>query len=116
MLRAISEIAVAILVRSEPPKPSSVANERPVCRANTMSAAELIETCVSRSICVTCSIFKYSLLQSVQMRQALFHIRRGLHALQIQTQLHHHTGNIGVDTDYDRFCSALFEHVCHRTQ
>src|SRR5207249_5346216 len=44
MLRASSEIAVAITVRSLPANPSAAARARPRCRAVTMSAEELIGT------------------------------------------------------------------------
>src|ERR671923_143169 len=83
MLRATSEMAVAMRVRSEPSKPMAVANARPFWRATTISAAELIATCVSFSM------FQGPLDQSVQVRQSLFELQGRSHALQSYPQLHH---------------------------
>src|SRR5207245_9576113 len=47
MLRASSEMAVAIRVRSLPEKPSAAANARPRWRAVTISAEELMGTTLS---------------------------------------------------------------------
>src|SRR5713101_5623956 len=49
MLRASSEIAVAIKVAAPAEKPTARATERPFCRASTMSLSELIGTRISCS-------------------------------------------------------------------
>src|SRR6185369_5740263 len=105
MLRAISEIAAAIRVRSEPSKPNSIASARPFCRASTMSALELIATRVP-----SFSMFDL-LFGQIEVSQPFFKVEGSADAFQGQPQLHHGEGNIGLDADDDRFGATQFEHV-----
>src|SRR6476469_3784671 len=91
ILRAISEIAVAIMVRSDPPKPISIARARPFWRAVTISTAELISTWISPSIF-------FSLLGDlIQVRQPLLQIQRGTNPLQGQSQLYHGKSHVRLN-------------------
>src|SRR5262245_29216815 len=100
MLRATSEMEVAISVKSDPLKPSAVASARPRWRAITMSAAELTATRVS--LCM----FQGPLGQPLKIRQAFLQVERRSDAFQSQPQLHHGKGNIGLDADDDRLRSS----------
>src|SRR5882724_1261387 len=95
MLRATSEMAVAIKVRSDPSKPKSVAIARPFWRAVTMSAAELIATRASFSM------LQIFFGQRVEICQPLFQIEGGADPFQGQSQLNHGKGDIGLYADND---------------
>src|SRR5687767_3832182 len=82
MLRASSEMAVAISVASVPEKPNRPASSRPFWRAKTRSESDPMEM-RSSSTTVACL-----LAQSVQERQALFQVERGADTLQSEPHLH----------------------------
>src|ERR1051325_6308510 len=97
MLRETSEMAAVMSVMSAPSKPISVAIERPSCRAVTMSAAQVMGTCVSFAPITT-----VPLAVPIQIRQAFFEVQGGADAFEHQAQLHHRKGHLGLDADNDR--------------
>src|SRR6266511_6022398 len=105
MLRATSEMAAAIMVRSLPSKPSLVAAARPCWRALTMSAAELID--IRSSLGMRAGPYG----MSVQISQPLLQIQGCSDPFQGQPQLHHREGDIRLDADNDGLRPAQFEHV-----
>src|SRR5690348_1050936 len=107
MLRATSDMAVAIKVRSDPSKPNSSAKARPFWRAVTMSAAELMATRASFSM------FQVLLGQPVEIGQPLFQIQGGPHPFQRQAQLHHRKGHVRLNANNDGLRPAQFQHVCN---
>src|SRR5258708_3585750 len=99
ILRATSDMEVAIRVKSDPLNPSAVASARPSRRAVTMSAAVLIATRVS--LCM----FQGPLGQPVKIRQPFFKVEGCPDAFQRQPQLHHGKRDVRLDADDHRFCS-----------
>src|ERR1700741_411905 len=95
MLRASSEIAVAMKVESTAEKPISTASARPRCRAATISGSEVIATRISPDDTVALSVCAFELL--IQVRQPFFQIKRCRHAFQCQTQLHHGKRNFRLN-------------------
>src|SRR5262245_29885412 len=110
ILRATSEIAVAISVRSAPEKPSSIAKARPFWRAITMSDAEVIGTRVSLSM------GQFSLVRAVKVGKSLFQIQRCANPLQRQPELHHCKRDIRLDADNHRLRPPQPKHVRDRPQ
>src|SRR5438105_10207247 len=104
MLRAISEIAVAIRVRSPGRKPSSVARARPCWRAMTMSISDTIGTSVSVSTGRRGA-------RSVEGLESLFQVESGQHAFQPQTELDHGEGDLRLDSDDHRLRPSQLDHV-----
>src|ERR1051325_987432 len=90
MLRATSEIAVAMRVASLAGKPAWVASSRPFCRAATMSASWSIPTRVSA--CTATSRQRGS-----QNREAVLEIERRVDPVEPEAELHHGGGDLGVD-------------------
>src|SRR5437868_2236645 len=105
MLRAISEMAAAISVISDPAKPSSVASSRPCCRAVTMSIVEWISKRISSA--GFCMMLGFQ----IQEGQALLEIEGGAHPLEGQAELNHGEGHLGLDADDYRVGAAEVEHV-----
>src|SRR6266576_3236972 len=105
MLRDTSEMAAAMSVTSAPSNPSSLAMERPVWRAVTMSNAHVIGTRVSFDI------VKVPLELPVQIRQAFLKVQRRADAFERQPQLHHRKRDVGLDADDDGVGPAQLEHV-----
>src|SRR5919202_3865550 len=93
MLRAISEIAVAISVASVLEKPSCVASARPSARAGTMSESEVMGTRISSPILAVPP------RPSVEHRERLVEIERRVERLEVQVELHHRYRDVGLDTD-----------------
>src|ERR1051325_1573085 len=92
MLRATSEMAVAINVKSDPLNPKVIASARPFWRAVTISAAELIPTRVSLSM------FNGPLGHAIEVRQPFLKIQGRPYAFQRQAQLHHGKCHVGLDS------------------
>src|SRR4051812_27971558 len=93
MLRATSEMAVAISVTSAPLKPSSSASERPRWRAVTISTAEWI------GVVVSVSIDRNSLCFHRQIGEAFLEIQRGAHSFERQAQLNHGKSDVRLNAD-----------------
>src|SRR5919201_3631342 len=100
MLRATSEMAVTISVRSMLEKPMRADSSRPFSRAATTSASELTETRTSS--------FTVGLLLGlhVEEREPLLEIERRVHLLEAHPQLDHGERNLGLDPDDHGFRSA----------
>src|SRR5919202_2950077 len=93
MLRAISEIAVAMSVASVLEKPSFVARARPSARAGTMSESEVMGTRISSPILGVPPHL------SVEPRERLVEIERRVERLEVQLELHHRDRDVGLDPD-----------------
>src|ERR1700716_3399560 len=96
MLRAISEIASAIIVWSMLENPVAAASSRPFWRAVTMSVSRSIETHISTGTMTALP------RDFAEVREALLKVEGRCHALQRQTELDHREGDVGLDTDHDR--------------
>src|SRR4051794_31391818 len=105
MLRATSEIAVAISVRSVDEKPNSVANRRPTWRATTTSASDLIGTRASSSATVA------QLPRLLEELKPLFEVKRRVHVLQCHAELDHRESDLRLDADDHRLGTAQLGHV-----
>src|SRR6185312_5515244 len=98
MFRAISEMAVATRVESVREKPSSLASARPRARAGTMSASEATSIrSVSSLIMLTSSRH-----QITQQLEPFLQIERRVQGLDVELELHHSHGNVGLDADDHR--------------
>src|SRR5207249_7739332 len=103
MLRASSEMAVAITVRSLPEKPSAAARARPRCRAVTMSADELMGTTLSARGPAS----RRGLLDmagggghlAVQEGQAFLQVEGGGDVLEGESELDHRERHLWLDAD-----------------
>src|SRR5215211_6926008 len=93
MLRAISEIAVAMSVASVREKPSLVASARPCARASMMCSSESIGTCTASSTVMRV------LHQSVEHLETLLEVQGRVHGLEVELELHHRHRNVGLDSD-----------------
>src|SRR5712691_5637608 len=119
MLRANSEIAVAISVASVAENPTRDANARPCWRAVTMSLSALIGTTVSSAkarapspIGANGSLRSGSLSGlPVQVREALLQVERRSHPFERQTQLDHRKGNLRLNPDDHGLGPAQAGHV-----
>src|SRR5712664_1417467 len=138
MLRASSEIAVAISVAWVAEYPSSTARSRPRWRAATISRSEVMGTVIcalsKRTPSVmgpllftvtrwlTPSAFKplashpSALGSAVQVREALLQIERGGHALQADTELGHGKGDFWLNPHDHCLRPAQPRHVCEIAQ
>src|SRR5689334_11495791 len=105
ILRATSEMAVAIMVSSLPEKPNCSASARPCCRAVTISASELMEMC--RSTDAT----RPTLGLLVEVDQAFFQVQSGGNSFQHESELNHGKGHIRRNADDNGFRAAQFEHM-----
>src|SRR5512133_2483156 len=95
MLRAISEIAVAIIVTSVSEKPSWRASSCPAWRAITMSSELLTST--TNSAPTVAPIRRLAGFQvPIQKRKSLLQIQRGVHVVEHQPQLDHREGHLGL--------------------
>src|SRR5581483_12410565 len=107
MLRATSEMAVAMRVASAPEKPRRAASARPSWRAVTTSASALIGMRLSPLSAAT------SLPPAARQEgEALVEVQRGLHALHGQPELHHGERHVGLDAD-DHGVRAAQPHRVH---
>src|SRR5256885_10267959 len=99
MLRASSEIAVAITARSVVGKPHWDASSRPFWRAETMSASESMGTRTSSAM--SANLMVVALRLAVKVREALFQVQRGRHALEREPELDHRQGHLPLDPHAD---------------
>src|SRR5580692_3936057 len=97
MLRATSEIAVAIIVTSVSEKPNLRAKLWPACRAATMSSG-LPTSTVTSSATVESDRFPQPQL-AIQQRQTLFQIQRRVHIVEHQPQLDHGKRHLRLQAD-----------------
>src|SRR5437763_16651213 len=93
MLRATSEIAVAISVSSVAENGSWAASVRPSARAVTTSASELIGTRTSAGTVAGL------LGPPAEQGGPLLHVQRGVHALEVAAELDHRRRHPGLDPD-----------------
>src|ERR1043166_6552606 len=93
MLRAISEMAVAMMVRSLPVKPIWAARSRPFCRAATISLSR--STVMWATSCVMGCIVN----PGAQHFHAFLEIDRGGDAVERQPELDHRKGDVGLNPD-----------------
>src|ERR1700736_877374 len=103
MLRAISEMAVAIMVRSLPTKPMLEARSRPFWRAAMISPSWA--KCSSVASCPTLRALAHA---GGQEFQALFEIERGGYVLERQAELNHRNGYVRKDPDDNHFGAPQF--------
>src|ERR1700740_1167115 len=96
MLRAISEIASAIIVWSVLENPVAAASSRPFWRAATMSPSCSIGTVTSG-----CTWAPRS-REGADVGEPFLEVERRRHALQREAELHHREGDLGLDADDDR--------------
>src|SRR5881409_3969848 len=80
MFLANSEMAVATTARSVEGKPQCDASSRPFWRAETMSASESMGTRTSSAM--SANLMVVALHLAVKVREAIFQVQRGRHALQ----------------------------------
>src|SRR5919106_1435499 len=106
MLRATSEIAVAMSVASVLEKPSSRARRLPSARATTMSRSEAMGTRTSSSIA-------FPLSPPPEECQPFLQIERGVHPFQGQPQLNQGESHLRLDSDNHRFRPLQLGHQGH---
>src|SRR3954462_9184552 len=100
MLRAISEIAVAISVGSGRGKPSRSAIARPSARAVTRSPSPSMRTRTSSAILGALPVL------AMEHRQGLVEVERHAQRLEVQPELHHRDRDVRGDADDDRLGAA----------
>src|SRR3981081_871644 len=98
MLRATSEMAVAMKVRSVLENPSFSASSRPFWRASTISVSAAMGIRASPSTAVAAPRPR----PLVQVGEALLAVQGGVDVLQAHTELDHGEGNLGLDPHDDR--------------
>src|SRR6185437_14844771 len=110
MLRATSDMAVTISVRSMLEKPSSADSSRPFSRASTTSASELTWTRTS-------SVTVYGLLElRVEEGEPLLEVQGGVHVFEAHPELHHRECNLGLNPNNHRLCAAQSRHMSNPAQ
>src|SRR5690349_13534044 len=110
MLRAISEIAVAIIVTSVNEKPSWRASSCPAWRAVTISSGLLMST--TKSVGTIASDRRLPVVElAVQQCKTLFQVQRGVHVVEGQPQLNHGERDFGLQTHDHRVRAAQPGHV-----
>src|SRR5437879_8306674 len=109
MLRASSEMAVAITARSVVGKPHCDASSRPFWRAETMSASQSMDTRTSSAM--SAYLLARALPFPVKVRKPLFQVQRCRDALQRQPQFDHRECDFGLDADDDGLRAAQPDHV-----
>src|ERR1700744_4862090 len=114
MLRATSEIAVAIMVTSVNEKPRSWASWWPAWRAATMSSGWPTSTTTS-STTVTSDRFARS-QSPVQQRETLLEVQRGVHVNKEDAELDHRERHFGLQPHDYGVGAAQLGHVCNRLQ
>src|SRR6266581_985350 len=98
MLRATSEMAVAMKVRSVRVKPSRSASSRPFCRASTMSVSAAIGMTTSSATAVAAPHSG----PLVQKGEALFEVQGSVDILEAHPELDHGERHFGLDPHDDR--------------
>src|ERR1700761_2886443 len=96
MFRAISEIAVAIIVTSVSENPRSSASWCPALRAATMSSELSIATTISRATVASDRRCAAPQLAAIEQREALLEVQRGVHVVERQPQLDHRERHLGL--------------------
>src|SRR5580704_11311681 len=109
MLRASSEMDVAMSVASPVEKPSSMARARPFWRAVTMSWSELMATRISPALTVRLSVRVLEFLS--QVSQTFLQVQRRRNAFQCQPQLHHGKSHFRLNSHDNRLRAAQPNHV-----
>src|SRR5919201_4426839 len=105
MLRATSEMAVTISVRSMLEKPSRADSSRPFSRAATTSASVLTRTSTS-------SVNVAGLLDlRVEEGEALLEVQGGVNILEAHPELDHREGHLGLNANNHRLRAAESRHV-----
>src|SRR5919109_31525 len=105
MLRATSEMAVAIRVRSVLENPSTDESRRPSWRAVTMSSSVAMRTRPSSVARLT------GLLRDpVEELEPLLEVERRVDALEVQPQLHHCESHLQLDAHHHRPRAAQISH------
>src|SRR5262249_47955853 len=99
MLRATSEIAVAMRVASLAGNPARVASSRPFWRAATMSASSSMPTRVSADTTT-------SRERGGEDREAILEVERRVDAVESETELDHGGGDLGLDARDHRLRAA----------
>src|SRR4051794_6884971 len=113
MLRAISEIAVAIIVTSVNENPSWRASSCPAWRAVTMSSGLMMST--TKSAATVAPIRRVPRFElPIQQRKALFQIQRRVHVVEHQPELHHCEGHLRLQPDDHGVRAAQPSHVGDR--
>src|SRR5579872_5194014 len=102
MLRATSEMAVAMRVVSVCENPISVARSRPNCLAATMSASDAIGM---RTSCISVPEDR------IEKCEPFFEVDRGVDLFEAHPQLHHRERHLGLNADNDRHRAAQAGHV-----
>src|SRR5215207_7021740 len=95
MLRATSEMAVAINVASVREKPSRSASARACARAGTMSVSLAMSTVTSSFMLAG------SPVPVIQQSDRPFQVEGGAKGGEVKVELHHGDGDIGLDADDD---------------
>src|SRR5690349_9382032 len=130
MLRASSEMMVAISVDSVSEKPDCSASSRPLWRAVTMSATVLMGmvflpstgraasgSSLDGSALLLIQLPRHAALGAgVEVGETLLEIECGGHAFQAESQLHHRERHLRLDADDDRVGAAQADHVGHVPQ
>src|SRR5580704_14217 len=109
MLRASSEMDVAMSVASPVENPSSMARARPFWRAVTISWSEWMATRISPALTVCLSVRVLEFLS--QVSQTFLQVQRRGDAFQCQPQLNHCKRHFRLNPNYNRFRSAQPDHV-----
>src|SRR2546422_9978616 len=109
MLRASSEMAVAMSVASPVENPSSVARARPRCRAATISWSELMATRISPALTVSLSVYVLEFFN--QVRQTFFQVQRRRNTFQRQSKLNHGKRHFRLNPHDHRFRTPQPDHV-----
>src|SRR6267378_2401957 len=112
ILRATSEIAVAITVGRLPFSPISLAICLPASRAATTSASELMVTFTSSA---SLTRLNSSRLE-IQLCKTLFEIKCGRYPFQCEAKLYHRESNFGLDADDHGCRPPQSDHVRERPQ
>src|SRR5207245_11455664 len=114
MFLANSEMAVATTARSVEGKPQCDASSRPFWRAETMSASESMGTRTSSAM--SANLMVVALHLAVKVREALFQVQRGRHALEREPELDHREGHLWLNPHDDGLRTAQPDHVGHVAQ
>src|SRR5262245_1960030 len=109
MLRASSEMAVAMTARSVVGNPQWDASSRPFWRAATMSASQSMGTRISSAM--SAYLLAGSPALAVEVRQAFFQIQRGRDALEREPELDHREGHLRLNAHDDGLGPAEPDHV-----
>src|SRR6266540_2389637 len=103
MLRATSEMAVAMSVWSVPEKPQLAASSRPFWRASTMSCSCSMATRTSASSSAPRAAPRW---EQAEHLHAFLEIERGGGAVEGEAELDHGDGDVGLDAHDHRTRAA----------